>query len=142
MPHHRRLPPPPRELQKLEARVQLYALNTTLAVLVAAGTFSTLWISDDFDPLRLACTAYVGIPVAALYSACEWLQPRWRQNWRRQRLAASALLVVIFSIACLPLLNAATATDAVVKRSFSEAPVVANKDYRRGGLGGLFRRRW
>ena len=117
--------------------------NAALVLLSALGTYGAVWISDDYDPWRFVILTYGGIPLLAVYLTLEWLSPGWIRRFSPLRRTMIAGIAVAFATGFLPLVNAVTAEDSVVKRSFGDQPYVTSiRDFRRGGLGGLHRRRW
>lgn len=118
-------------------------MEPLLALLLASGAYGALWVSDDFDEPRLALLVYGGLPLAFAYYALWALYPRWRQRWPRLRFGIAGALALIAALAGhVPMVNALTADEGVVKRTVPAHEMAVQVDARRGGLGMLFKTRW
>jgi hypothetical protein len=134
--------PTPRLPEDLGPDISPIPVNLVLLILGAAGTYGAVWISDDYEAVRLSAFAFIGVPLAALFVILESYHPIWRRRYTKAWVSAIVVLSFVFSTGVLPLVNALTAEDQVVKRTFADAPFASMRDYRVGGLGQLFRQRW
>ena len=117
-------------------------INLVLVVMAMAGTYGAVWVSDDFDAWRLGMFAFLGVPLAGLYILLECFHPKWRRRFYRYWISSILVLSFVFCTGLLPLINAMTAEDQILKRTFADAPFASMRDYKRGGFGQLFRVRW
>jgi hypothetical protein len=135
--NHALVSPPVTPLVSPEIRREIL-----LGIYIFCGIFAGLWLSDDFDPVRLQVMSLIVLPATVGYYLMTILSPNYLQKpaatWHRW------LLLIALADGHFLLLNDATSGDRHLQRSVhvdGERSVVTIET-RRGGLGHLYNRRW
>ncbi len=113
-----------------------------LALYSCFGFLGAAVYTDELDELRVATTAFVGVPVFAFYFMFHWLLPDWHLKWPQLRLQVATLMLVSFAWGNLMLLNAAGlgSSNVVVTRNLNGS--LLNLSANKGNLGIIYSRRF
>lgn len=104
-----------------------------------------LWISDEWDDLRLGAIAVIGVPMLAVLWTLEILYPSLHRRfpWPRGILLASVVVAMGFGhVAWINALIAAEEEPIAVFIQGQTYRTSLEWQRQRGGLGILYRRRW
>lgn len=111
------------------------------AVYALIGLVGTVWISDEFDYIRLTITTYVTVPALCVFLVCFLDDPQYWQKWPKVFWGCAAVVLVTLLWSHGLLLNAICGARPLVL-SHSSTAMTVNAEAKRGAFGWIYTTRW
>lgn len=105
------------------------------------GLYGALWISDEFDMLRLALVAFVGTPAIALFQALYHYVPYWGNRWPITHKFVLLAILIPFTWGNVICLNA-VGQEKSEHVNFTPIARTMPVKVARGAFGLLYKKRW
>ena len=108
---------------------------------LSSGYFGAVWISDEFDTIRMLFFAFVAVPCFALFLGFTLFYQEWWKRWVKSFWALLCVIVLCASWGNFLLVNAlGDNQETLVSQTLDDRAV--SVAYYRGGFGWLYRRRF
>ncbi|MDD9950843.1 MAG: hypothetical protein OXT67_04685 [Zetaproteobacteria bacterium] len=129
--------------------LRLHLAHLCFLAYSGASVYAAIWVSDEFDPLRMQLYSFVLTPLTIFwFYLCGF--PRYAAKWKlaldKRAWVTMLMLCVFHSWGAFLGMNALTGNNRPVVYTRLTQSRVAQRSmavaYRRGGLGWLFRTRW
>jgi hypothetical protein len=117
--------------------------HSCLALYSLMGFLGALWISDEWDALRMQAIAFGGLPIAAIYILLHFQWPKWHTKYPTINVLFIVAQLAIFGGGHLATINAVTGSQKPIK-VFMQNQTATSMEWNRhrGGLGILYKPRW
>lgn len=111
------------------------------AIYTGAGLFGTLWVSDEFDAIRLTLVTYTTLPALCVFLVGFIEDLSYWNKWPRLFWGSIATVVVTLVWSMVLLLNAFGGSQPLVL-SHSFSAMTINSEAKRGAFGLIYQTRW